>query len=191
MTLANDYRFAVYRGTSIVALGRTVDGYYAEEHKLKVSKTTYPVESGASLVDHAVREPNNLKLQGWVSELMPSLNANLATRHSDRGTAAWLEILRVMDDRQPLTVVTALAVYDNMLITSATAPVDRTTGLSLQFTIELEEVLFKNVSREASGTEAPPSSGPAADRLGAIRRGRVLAPVTTEYLVIPGLFWSI
>ena len=187
MTVANDYRFAFYRGTSIVALGRTVDGYYAEEHKLKVSKTSFPVESGASLVDHAVREPTKLKLQGWVSDLMPSPDATLATRHTERGTAAWLEILRVMDDRQPLTVVTALAVYDSMLITSATAPVDRTTGLSLQFTIELEEVLFKNVSREASGTEAPPSSGPAADRLGAIRRGRVLAPATTEYLVIPGV----
>ena len=187
MTLGNAirFRFAVYRGTSIVALGRIVDGYYAEEHKLKVSKTTYPVESGASLVDHAVREPNKLKLQGWVSELMPSPDASLATANSERGTAAWVEILRLMEERQPLTVVTALAVYVNMLITSATAPVDRTTGLSLQFTIELEEVLFKNVSREASGTDVPPSSGPAADRLGAIRRGRVIAPVTTNYLVIP------
>ena len=184
MTVANAIRFVFYRGTSILALGQTVDGYYGEEHKLKVSKTTYPVESGASLVDHAVREPTKLKLQGWVSDLMPSADAVSTTHHTERSTVAWLEILRVMDDRQPLTVVTALAVYDSMLITSVTAPVDRTTGLALQFTIELEEVLFKNVSREASGTEVPPSSGPAADRLGAIRRGRVLAPVTAEYVVL-------
>ena len=188
MTLANAIRFAIYQGTSIVALGRTVDGYYAEEHKLKVSKTSFPVESGASLVDHAVREPTKLKLQGWVSDLMPSADAAPTTHHTERSTAAWLEILRVMDDRQPLTVVTALAIYDSMLITSVTAPVDRTTGLSLQFTIELEEVLFKNVSREVSGTEVPPSSGPAADRLGAIRQGRVLAPVNIEYQVLPGVF---
>ena len=182
MTQANAIRFAVYQGTSIVALGRTVDGYYAEEHKLKVSKTTYPVESGASLVDHAVREPTKLKLQGWVSDLMPSTDA-VSTTHTERSTVAWLEILRVMDDRQPLTVVTALAVYDSMLITSVTAPVDRTTGLALQFTIELEEMIMP-VSRQGSGLLFTASSGPAADRLGAIRRGRVLAPATTEYLVI-------
>ena len=175
--------FAFYTGTSIVALGQTVDGYYGEEHKLKVSKTTYPVESGASLVDHAVREPTKLKLQGWVSDLMPSADAVSTTHHTERSTVAWLEILRVMDDRQPLTVVTALAVYDSMLITSVTAPVDRTTGLALQFTIELEEMIMP-VSRRGSGLLFTASSGPAADRLGAIRRGRVLAPVTTEYLLI-------
>ncbi len=180
MTTSSSIQFAVYRGTSIVALGRTVDGYYAEEHKLKVSKTSYPVESGATLVDHAVREPNKLKLQGWVSDLMPSASATLTAVRSERGTAAWLEILRVMEERQPLSVVTALAVYDNMLITSATAPVDRTTGLSLRFTIELEEVLLRNVSRDAFGPETAPSRGPAADRLGATRRGRVMAPVTTS-----------
>ena len=176
----------MYRGTSIVALGRTVDGYYAEEHKLKVSKTTYPVESGASLVDHAVREPTKLKLQGWVSDLMPSADAAQDTARSERSTAAWLEILRVMDGRQPLTVVTALAVYDSMLITSVTAPVDRTTGLALQFTIELEEMIMP-VSRRGSGLLLSVYSGPASDRLGAARRGRVLAPVTTNYLLIPGV----
>ena len=182
--------FAVYRGTSIVALGRTVDGYYTEEHKLKVSKTTYPVESGSSLVDHAVREPTKLKLQGWVSNLMPSADAVSNVDSTERSTAAWLEILRVMEERQPLTVVTALAVYDSMLITSVTAPVDRTTGLSLQFTIELEEVLMPVVvGRGGAGVLASVSSGPAADRLGAVRRGRVLAPPTTdfEHLYLAGL----
>lgn len=168
-------RFAIYTGTSVVALGRHVDGYYAEQHKIRVSKTAYPVESGASLTDHAVREPTKLKLMGWVSDLMPAQAAIPRVALSERGSAAWLEILRVLEEREPLTVVTALAVYQNMLLTAAEAPVDSTTGLSLRFTLDLEEVLLTNPTR-GDGPLVTVSRGPAANRLGAVRRGRLQAP---------------
>ena len=172
--------FAIYHGTSILALHSVIDSYYAEEHKLKVTKATYPLESGASITDHAVREPTQLKLQGAVSDLMPALHANPSISVSDRGTVAWLAILRAVEARQPVTVITALAVYEQMLITGATAPVDRTTGLGLAFTIELEELLLRSPLREGDESQLNASSGPAADRLGAVRRGRVHAPVVTE-----------
>ena len=168
-------RFAIYTGTRIRALGRSVDGFYAEQHKVSVSKTAYPVESGASVTDHAVREPNKLKLQGWVSDLMPAPLAIPWVSRSERGAGAWLEILRVMEAREPLTVITALAVYQNMLLVSAEAPVDRTTGLSLVFTLDLEEVLVSPAVRQEGRELGSVSQGPAANRLGAVRRGRVQA----------------
>ena len=42
------------------------DGFISEEHAVRISKTSYPVETGGSLVDHAVVQPRTLKLVGWV-----------------------------------------------------------------------------------------------------------------------------
>ena len=178
MTTLPRSAFAIYSGTRVVALSSHVDGFYAENHRARAMKTSYPVESGAEITDHAVREPTRLKLEGWVSNLMPAAAATIGTPLQERGAAAWLEILNTLEAREPLTVVTALAVYQNMLLVSAEAPVDRSTGLALRFTLELEEVLLRDPSRAGGGS--PVSRGPAAGRLGATRRGRVQAENVTE-----------
>ena len=171
---------AFYRGASIVALARHVDGYEAEEHKLKVRKTTYPVESGRTLVDHAVKEPYKLKLRGWVSDLMPSAAVSQNLPLPYRGSAAWRQILQVMDEREPITVITTLGAYENMLIVSATAPIDRTTGNSLRFTIELEEMLLRTAGGSTLTYNLTAASGPAEHRLGTSSRGRVHAPAVQD-----------
>ena len=159
--------------TVVVPLQGSVDGYLAEEHTLRLSKTTYPLEStGLPLTDHAVVEPRTLKLEGWVSDL-------LAPQGDDwpgaiRGREAWQRIKALMESREPVRVVTALEMYDSMLITSAKAPVDRTTGRALRFEMELEEVLFRELERG----RLPPrvATGPALGRVGEVDRGKVDAP---------------
>ena len=51
-------------------LATIADGFISEEHAVRISKTSYPVETGGSLVDHAVIQPRTLKLAGWVSDLL-------------------------------------------------------------------------------------------------------------------------
>ena len=46
-------------------LAAIADGFISEEHAVRISKTSYPVETGGSLVDHAVVQPRTLKLVGW------------------------------------------------------------------------------------------------------------------------------
>ena len=168
--------FALYSAGAarIEPLTGVVDGYLAAEHERSVSTTTYPVESGASLTDHAVRQPDKLKLEGWVSDLMPSSEADRSRPLSGRGLAAWSELDRLMNAREPVAVATSLGCYQNMLIVKATAPVDRTTGRALRFTLELEEVLFRPLTARVGGLSiAPAPEGPAEHRTEEVDKGVV------------------
>ena len=157
--------FAIYepRNTEVAALVNYADGYLGEEHEIRVTVTRFPLESGAQLMDHAVHEPDLLKLNGWTSDLFPSDPANISD--ADRPARAWAEIRRMADERTPLQVVTILGVYNSMVLTRATAPVGTRTGRGLLFTLEFQEVQTEPLRRvEFVLTPAP--AGPAADRVG-------------------------
>ena len=156
-------------------LAAIADGFISEEHAVRISKTSYPVETGGSLVDHAVVQPHTLKLVGWVSDLLAPEGRRI---NPSRGSDAWLQLTRLVESREPFLVVTMLGVYPSMLITSLKAPVDRTTGRALRFEMELEEVQFRSLER---GQRPPPVRiGPAEDRSEEDDRGRVNAPSITS-----------
>ncbi|MCY3784567.1 MAG: hypothetical protein OXG79_12405 [Chloroflexi bacterium] len=157
--------FAIYeaRSTSIEPLVGYADGFLDEEHERQVSVTRFPIESGAALVDHAVREPDALKITGWTSDLFPSDLSNIGA--TDRPAQAWAEIGRLMQERELLEVVTILGVYKDMIITRAIAPVSSRTGRGLLFTIELQEVLTAPLRRVEFEVPTPTATGPAADRV--------------------------
>ena len=156
-------------------LASIVDGFISEEHAVRISKTSYPVETGGSLVDHAVIQPRTLKLAGWVSDL---LTPEGRRGNPSRGIDAWLQLTRLIESREPFLVVAMLGVYPSMLITSLKAPVDRTTGRALRFEMELEEVQFRALER---GQRPPPVRiGPAEDRSEEVDGGLVNAPSITS-----------
>ena len=156
--------------TEVVILGllSRMDGYYAEEHRVRARTTEYPVETGADLTDHVVREPYRLKLKGAATE---------AQRGTQAGLNAWSTMLAHINARRPIAVVTRLGTYHNMVMVDLKTLVDESTGLSLDVDIELKEVLRANVTRGAipsGGT--PPRGSPALDRAEPPRmaaRGRV------------------
>ena len=159
---------AIYRprSTRIEPLVEAVDVYLSEEHERQVTKTKYPIESGASLTDHAVREPDRLKIQGFTSHLQPSSPA--LRNQPDRPALAWAEIDRLMNARELVEVATILGVYTDMLIVRAIAPVSNTTGRDLLFTLELEQV---QTERLRTIEIEPAPGGPAVGRSTALARG--------------------
>ena len=158
-------------------LAAIADGFISEEHAVRISKTSYPVETGGSLVNHAVVQPCTLKLVGWVSDLLAPEGRR---GNPSRGSDAWLQLTRLVESREPFLAVTMLGVYPSMLITSLKAPVDRTTGRALRFEMELEEVQFRALER---GQRPPPVRiGPAEDRSEEVDLGKinaVVVPVAT------------
>ena len=158
-------------------LATIADGFISEEHAVRISKTSYPIETGGSLVDHAVIQPRTLKLAGWVSDLLAPEGSQGSP---SRGKDAWSQLTGLIESREPFLVVTLLDVYPSMLITSLKAPVDRTTGRALRFEMELEEVQFRSLER---GQRPPPVRiGPAEDRPEEVDLGKtnaVVVPVAT------------
>lgn len=152
----------VISGESSV-LTASIDGMLSESHQAELTATDYPVEGEGGRVDHAIRKPLKLTLEGWVSSWRPFSAGSTPTE-------VWAEILAFMDRREIVSVTTGLATYDQMLITKASAPVDRTTGTALRFTMELVEVLRGRLV-ETPGPSA--TTGPAADRIDSLDLGNV------------------
>lgn len=159
--------FALYRigETQIATLEGFVDIYFDEKHEVTVSKTRQPLESGATLTDHAVRIPNRLTLQGMTSDLIGS--------GRERAADTWARIQAMADARTQFDVVTPIGIYQNMLLTNAETTRNSGTGGGLIFKIELEEVLI--VSLTTAGLTAENLDGEAQDRTGEVARGSVRA----------------
>jgi len=159
----------------IPALVGTVDLYPVEEHDIGADVTRYPVESGASLTDNVVIRPKRVRLSGRVANLLPSAGNNV---YEGRAADAWQTLIWLMERRERMTISTLLGDYDDMVITRLKAPVDVRTGLSLDFEVELSEILVGRVA------DAPLSSlrvsGEAADRTAEVDAGQRLSDPIDE-----------
>ena len=168
--MAFDPNFALYpqRRTSVPALEGRVDGFPSEVHRQSLGTTENPVESGADLTDNAVKRRERVRLEGWVSDLVPAPGNTFSPQ---RPADTWAAIIELMDDRMPITVVTAIRTYSNMLIEKAEAPRSGRTGGSLRFTIDLAEVQFADteITRLSADKVAPAS--PAVERLSQLDLG--------------------
>lgn len=154
-----------------MALLGFVDGYQTEEHTSRLRKTQYPIETGATLVDHAVNLPKILELVGWVSDVKPlryksetSTITHVAPKPGpERAQTAWQEILKLQSSRIPVRVLTFLGAYDNMLITDASASVSKRTGRGMGVVLTFEEVLQGQLVFLPEAIVAP--DNPAVNRL--------------------------
>lgn len=154
--------------TEIDGLTGIIDLWPEEAHSLSVSKTSYPVETGLSGTDNAVIEPKRLVLMGWVSDLRPLVGGIVTIPGQGRPKEAWGRIQKLMEKLEPVTVVTTLAMYKNMLITAVDSTINEDTGKTLRFNIVLEEILFA----ETEVTELPYiKEGVAENKTGAVDGG--------------------
>ena len=131
--------YIITRGeTYIVPLLATVDGYHIENHRLRLSTTSYPVESGGALTDNAVREPTTVRLSGVVSDVIASSNSSV---YEGKDAGAWDAIYTLVDNRTLVDIVTPIAWYQRMIITNCETTRDVNTGDGLRFELTLQEVL--------------------------------------------------
>lgn len=163
--MPNDPNFALYHTgeSSIPALEGYVDLYFDEKHEVTVSKTRQPLESGATLTDHAVRVPNRLTLQGLVSDLH--------VRGAQRSAEAWRRIRSMADARTQFDIITPLGIYTNMMLLNAETTRNVRTGEGLLFKLELEEVLIVHLT--TAGIQEETLGEAAEDMGGEVSRGSV------------------
>ncbi len=149
------------RTTRIPILQGVVNGFPSTTHKFRATKSTVPLEDGTVISEHAISQPESLRLYGLVSDL---------TSKGLKGPAEALAQLRKLhQELEPLQVLTPWGAYEEMLITEIT--VEQQTGMT--FTLVLEQVIRVNFAPAAVGDTA---SGPAAERQGEVNQGTVTAP---------------
>ena len=109
------------------------DAVFSTQHRLTVTVTRHPVQDGASISDHAYKEPDEVMLDIGMSDAM----ADTLKGHS---VNAYKTLCAMMELRQPVKLVTRLKTYTDMVITSISAPDDVKTMNGLRATIIFSKV---------------------------------------------------
>lgn len=102
------------------------DATVSESHKRSANVTVHPREDGSDIADH-------------IQPKAPEIGANLIysatplnqTALPGRVESAYRQLLSLQDNRQTVTLVTSLGVYDDMALAEVGAPVSSTTGDAL------------------------------------------------------------
>ena len=146
-------------GVRIEMFADVVDGYLTDDHQLTVDHTSYPVQTGGDLVDHAVVRPERYTVVGFVSNLFATVGVNASLPARQRPRVAWERLREVLRAREPMKITTPLRDYEDMLMASLSAKQDENTGRALLFNIAFTEIQFRDVLETAgSGVTAAPGS---------------------------------
>jgi hypothetical protein len=147
-----------------------------ETHTKTNEVTSHPVESGASISDHIRRMPQELEINGIVTNHPVTILASVfatspkeddLTNPFDRVGTANEELDRIMDDGELVTVVTSLREYQNMTIVSKSVQREPRSGNILDTTLSLKEVLittteFGEIPATTRTQDPPPNGGEAS-----------------------------
>lgn len=101
-----------------------IDCFLYEQHRSNLAITDNAIEDGSSVSDHAYTRPKLLTL-------------DIA---DEDGAATFVELVEAQALRDPFTIVTGLAVYNNMLIENVNANRSKETSFILSATVDLREV---------------------------------------------------
>ena len=120
--------------------GYFFDGFIQVEHNIELQTTSNPVETGASVVDHAYVKPAELTMEVMMSDVHQSLVPEQFTGASFRSVNAWQVLRKLQSDRIPMSVLTRLGLYTNMLITKLTTSDTAETFRALSAEVTLREI---------------------------------------------------
>jgi len=151
-----------------------VGGFYFdlsldERHSFDNEVTTFPVENGSNITDNVSLQPIRLSLTGFVTNapiiiLQNSKDATFLRSEGRKGrTELMFEAMKdIRDNKTPVSIVTGLISYDNMVLTSLTIPRNASMGDTLQISMEFTQIRYVNTSKVAFESLALDTTGAKA-----------------------------
>lgn len=116
--------------------GIEIDAFVTENHKRSCVATEYPVEDGSVFTDHIHVNPDTLSITGVVGSSKIANQEGGFTRVFD----VYQELSDLIDKKEPVTIVTGLKVYDNMVLENFSVDRDKSTGSSLNFSLDARQI---------------------------------------------------
>ncbi len=155
-----------------------LDAAVKEEHTSENDVTENPVERGSATTDHIRPKPEELTIEGVVSNtplnsfqtnravtyegvtFTSNATTNIARGMPGNAEAAYAKLLDLRNKGNLITVVTALRTYDNMAVLSVKVPRDKDTGDILKFEIKLKQVRIVTNAVTVVATKKPAAKPP-------------------------------
>lgn len=141
-----------------------LDASITENHSRSAQLSKNEVEDGAIISDHVNLDPETFSITGEISEVPVSILGLGVSTDDFLGAAndfldgdksafeglvknerrtpkeAWTYLNQLMKNRTPFSVVTSLERYENVILTSLSAPRESKNGKNLVFTGQFEKV---------------------------------------------------
>jgi hypothetical protein len=117
----------------------------SEETTDTLTITKQPVQTGASITDHAYQEPTILSMV--IQQQNTDLIGGLLSTFSGGGglSAIYQTFLDLQSSRQPFSVVTPKRIYKNMLVSVIGVTTDKTTENVLSLRLSMQQVLLVGI----------------------------------------------
>lgn len=190
---ATDPSTGLYTITPVTKRAATTyvfDAVLSAEHDQTLTKTHHPVQTGASVSSHAYIEPAQLVLYVLMSDVAQQFTAVATagttgqpwTGSPSKSISAYQQMLTLQAVRVPLTVVTRLRTYQNMLILKVSPREDDKTITGARFRIEFEQLFVANT--QATPVSARPNDTDATG-LGAVNVQPPSSAVVQQFAVPP------
>lgn len=138
------------------------DAVISSEHEQELVLTSNPVQTGASLTDHAYLLPARVTCDIRMSDSMQSYVMGQFSGDVSRSVAAYQQLLQIQRSRTLFGLSTRLRSYSNMAIVSVRASETAETRYGGKFSVTFQEVLLATV--ELSHSTMTPDTGGDSER---------------------------
>lgn len=132
----------------------TVDAIINEDTNDTLTVTKQPVQTGASVTDHAYNEPTILSMQ--ILQQVNNPITQLLSTFSGAATSGlaqlYQQFLDLQKQRIPFNILTPKRIYKNMLMTTVRLTTNKATENILSLNLSFQEVLFAAVGTTVVAT---------------------------------------
>lgn len=122
------------------------DAIFTIQHDNSLNITEHPIQTGADIADHAYEEACRLTFDIGMSDVMKSFIKGQFTNNKSRSISAYLKLRELQKQRLPITVVTKLGTYTNMMVETISSTEDNKTTYGLRVTVVLKQIFVVNVA---------------------------------------------
>lgn len=127
-----------FKKSGEAAFSLELDLVTSERHERRAEITQFPIEDGSTISDHIILRPKTIKLEGLVSNTPIQILGGLS--FEDRVQNAFDVLEQLYENKEILTVVSGLDVYEDMAFSELIYPRDFTTGQALEVKATLEKI---------------------------------------------------
>lgn len=132
--------FSSFFGVNKAIQDLQIDIVSSEVIELPSETTDNPIESGSEITDHIINKPILLRMVCQIG------GSNL-TNWTDRKIEGYEALKKLRDDKQPVTVVSGLETFSNMLINNISIDRNLQNATVLQFQIEFKQAIIVSSER--------------------------------------------
>lgn len=122
------------------------DAIFTTQHDTSLNITEHPVQTGADIADHAYEEASRLTFYIGMSDVMQSFIQGQFSNNNSRSVSAYLKLRELQKQRLPITVITRLGTYNNMMVETISSEDNNTTAYGLRATVTLKQIFVVSVT---------------------------------------------